>query len=80
MPYCDAMLLDHKMYTKITQNPLKERIEKLPYPTKFFSNSPKEIHKFIAYLEDLESNITPEVNEGIKGLYGDVESLNDLYK
>lgn len=78
-PYCDAMLIDSKMFARLNQNPLKDKLKEIWYWTVFFSNSDDKIDKFIEYLEEIERSVSSEQEEAIKGLYWDIKSYSSMY-
>ena len=67
LPYCDAMFIDDEFAQLLIEQPLAREIK--PYATRVFSTRSRDV--FLAYLESLEAEASPEHVQLVTCTYGD---------
>ena len=67
LPYCDAMFIDNAMAALLKEKPIDKEMSR--YPAKIFSMNNKE--EFMAYLDEIEAQVTPEHLSIIEDAYGE---------
>jgi hypothetical protein len=67
LPYCDAMFIDDEFVQLLIEQPLAQEIK--PYATRIFSTRSRD--EFLAYLQSVEAEASPEHVQLVTRTYGE---------